>query len=181
MQIKLFFISSSVIALGIVLFEYLKVDLIKLCELEKCPYCYGTDLCELVLKNVIKVREDTSMTFLTNHFSVKNVIYATLFDDNIILKKLAHLEELEKLDKTICPEENCNLTLISYNRNYTQEIFDILTTEHKDIVKNFKVCSKTAAAAFLKEVSSHFLEEKKLTHIWTLLNLNVEPLLLKVV
>lgn len=168
-MIRLIF-SLSVIVVSFVLYKYLKIDLIKHCELEKCPYCYGTDLCELFVNGNIKIYEDTLTKFFINHFSVKNVLYAKLFEESIVLKKLAHASELQKFD-----DKNNR----GNNRNFSDEILKSLTTKNQQ-VSNFKVCSKTAAVAFAQKFFSHSSTEENLKHIWTILSLNVEPLLLKV-
>lgn len=187
MHFKTFVFSVGLVAVGIVLYKYLKVDLIEQCESDKCPYCYGTDLCELFQTNKITLSEDTLAKFFTNRFSVKNVFYAKLHDENIILKKFAHAEELEEFDNTICTsnslEKGCNLSLITDSHNYAEAILSVLTTTSSDYVNNFKICSESSAAAFIQEITSYPTKsstEENLKHIWTSLKLSAEPLLLKV-
>lgn len=174
MRLLSFLTSITAVVLSVFIYKHLQVDLIDYCELEKCPFCYGTDLCELFLNLNINLTEDNLNEFITNRFSVKNVLYARLFKEKIVLKKLAHSSELNEFDRNICTAEYCNFNSI----NYTEEIINILSRKSKEI-SNFKVCSETAAIAFLQEISSPSFEDN-LIHLWTTIKINAEPLLLQV-
>lgn len=173
MKMKVTLISFSVVVFSIILYEYLKVDLIEQCELEKCPYCYGTDLCKLFFNSSINLVDDSLIELITNHFSVKNVFYAEMYQEKIVLKKLAHTNELQQLDEIVSVQFSKN-----YIVNFTKEILNILTVKRKD-VSTFKVCSESDAVVFTQEILSTITEDN-LKHIWTILQINVEPLLLQV-
>lgn len=177
---RIFVVSLSVLVFSVLLNKYLNVDLIEQSELKKCPYCYGTDLCEM-LNFKIKLVDDSLSEFIANRFSVKNVLYAKLFEEKIVLKKLARAYELQQLDQAICSDftKPCDLNLIQDNRNFTDEILNSLTAKTQDVVADFKVCSKAAASVFLQEILSS-TNERNLKHIWTILQVNAEPLLLQV-
>lgn len=165
-------------------YKCVKVDLVQQCELEKCPFCYGTDLCELFLSFKINIFEDSLSEFIANRFGVKNVFYAELFGKKIVLKKLAHSNELKCIDESICLDnnltKNCDLNSIKTNQNYTLQILNNLMSDKQDvIIKNFKVCSKATAFVFIENFTSS-LNEDNLKHIWTTLKINAEPLLLQV-
>lgn len=159
--------SFSVLTLSVYLYKYLSVDLIEHCEIEKCPFCFGTDLCELFLNSKINLIENNLIEFISNRVGVKNVFYAELFEKKIILKKLAHTVDLKDFDKTIC--KNCEFI------DYTNEILNVLNRENESI-SNFKLCSETESILFLQEIIS----ENNLKQVWTILKINAEPLLLKV-
>ena len=82
---------------------HLKIDLSnhKVLEIEKCPACYGDDLCpELIHGNI----EITNQNFWTTVlFNAKNV-YFGLYKGRgaVVLKKLAHTDELETFDRKLC-------------------------------------------------------------------------------
>lgn len=177
---RVFVVSLSVLVISVLLSKYLNVNLIEQSELNTCPYCYGTDLCEL-LESKIKLVDDSLSEFFANRFSVKNVFYAELFEEKIVLKKLASAYELRQLDETICRNftNPCNLNLIKDERNFTDEILNSLTTNTQGVVADFKVCSEATASVFLQEILSS-RNERDLKHIWTTLQVNAEPLLLQV-
>lgn len=179
-KMRVLFASLSVLVISALLYKYLKVDLIEKSDMEKCPYCYGTDLCELFLDFKVNIADDSLHEIIINRFSVKNVFYAKLFEQKIVLKKLAHAHELQKLDETICVnfQKRCDLNLIKDNRNFTSKILNTLTAKSQDVT-SFKVCSKTSALVFLQEISLSATADN-LKHIWTTLQVNAEPLLLQV-
>lgn len=183
MQQKHFLLSFSVLVLSVVLYKYLKIDLIKYCEREKCPYCYGTDLCEFFTNNTVNIVDETFTKFFTNRFSVKNVIYAELFGENVVLKKLVHTKQLLEFDELICTDnklgKGCNISLVNDYHNYTDKILEVLNTKNRQLAA-FKLCSEKGANVFAYEIFSKYKTPEELKHVWTALKLNVEPLLLEV-
>lgn len=66
-------------------------------EIEKCPKCYGTDLCKFLLTDsyISKVK---IVDIFSLFFSVKNVIFCEYLNQKIVLKKLGSSQDLSHLD-----------------------------------------------------------------------------------
>ena len=71
-------------------------------DIPKCPACYGENLCPQFLKGNIFLTNWTRVTLLSKLFNAKNTYYGQYGDTQVILKKLAHSQELDKLDETFC-------------------------------------------------------------------------------
>ena len=71
-------------------------------DVPKCPACFGENLCPQFLKGNIVLTNWTRVTLLSKLFNAKNTYYGRFQGSPIILKKLAHDYELDKLDKTLC-------------------------------------------------------------------------------
>ena len=70
-------------------------------DLQKCPACFGEKLCPEFLKGSIVLTNWTRYR-LTKLFNVKNVYYGQYFGRPVVLKKLAHDDELEVFDREVC-------------------------------------------------------------------------------
>lgn len=181
-------LSLSVIFVGTLLYAFLHFSCLSLCDLSKCPFCYGTDLCESFETNEIILRYDSIVDFIYNLLNVKNVYKAKYNNVSVILKKLAHDSELAELDRVICAsnegKESCEVSKIDdIINNYNHKTYQFLNSASSvNSVKNFQVCSKNTSVVFLKELVSS--EKTQLDviwkNIWTTVRVNVEPLLLQV-
>lgn len=181
-------LSLSVIFLAILFYAFLQFSWLSLCELSKCPFCYGTDLCESFEKNKITLRYDAIIDFIYNLLNVKNVYKAKYNNASVILKKLAHDSELAEFDRVTCAsngrKESCEVSKINdIVNNYNNKTYQFLNSDSSgNSVKNFQVCSKNTSAVFLNELVSG--EKTQLDNIWkniwTTVRVNVEPLLLQV-
>lgn len=179
-----FYIFSIAIIFSSVLYHYTTKSVFDLCEFEKCPYCYGVDLCEEFKQNKITLKVDSLKTFFYNYVSVKNVYLAKFHQESVVLKKLGHNDELNNLDKQVCSEtsdsdfsENSNYVI-----NYTDKIVTFLNRAAD--ISDFKICSEEASAIFLQNVlylgSKANTMDTYIKNIWTILQVNVEPLLIQV-
>lgn len=179
MQFKKCIFSVGVLIVSVVFYKYLRIDLIELCDLDKCPYCYGTDLCGLFQDGKVTLSMSTPVKIFSNHFSAKNVFYGKCFNEHVVLKKLAHENELREFDEVVCNinnlETECNLSVINDTHSYKQEVLNLLNDKNRQVV-SLKVCSEPAAAALMGE----FVSQHDLKTVWTLLMVNAEPLILKV-
>lgn len=182
---SVFLLSIATVFVGI--FYYYTTDsILDMCELEKCPFCYGIDQCELFQQNKITLKTDSFLTFIYNHISVKNVFSAKLGSDNVILKKLGHSAELSSLDKLVCSEISrdnfCNFSENPHSLNYTDKVITFLNNAID--FKNFKTCSEDTSVLFinsvLKTISNGVVNDTYMKNVWTILQVNVEPLMLRV-
>ncbi|VEN63011.1 unnamed protein product [Callosobruchus maculatus] len=137
---------------------YKQKTLVDQCEVNYCPLCYGTDMCDEIYAGKVVLQYKTLSSAFNNIFSVKNVYFAECGGEDCVLKKLVHQHEFlrirsngETVDK-----------LVSYLMGDTLE------------VKKFKTCNRHTAETFLAQ-----LNYSDIRHIDTLLQLNVEPLLLQ--
>lgn len=62
-------------------------------EINKCPKCYGMDLCNLLLDDNLIILDIFSLIF-----SFKNVVHCKYLDQRIVLKKLGSEQDLSQLD-----------------------------------------------------------------------------------
>ena len=111
-----YFCIQSVIVLSVTLYiisitiaTFLKLDQIEISDdsfnqESKCPLCYGKSLCEKLKKFKpfqLESKTFTDDTYLFNRFiNIKNVYFAKYnFFQKIVIKKLAHNDELKKFDE----------------------------------------------------------------------------------
>ncbi|XP_063915946.1 divergent protein kinase domain 2A isoform X2 [Zophobas morio] len=123
----------------------------------KCPFCYGIDLCKDVDDKRITLTYKSFGDVFYNLFSVKNLYFAEYGDKRVVLKKLGHKEELDRIRRTHVAQD---------------DVLNFMKSD--DGVRSFRPCSKETAKTFLNEMSSNF----DLDQIWTILQVNVEPLIL---
>lgn len=143
---------------GILTFLLLSRHLIELCDLAKCPFCYGVNLCTNIKNSEISLEFNSFSKIFFNMFSVKNVYFGIYNGQQVVLKKLAHEKHLSnlKLDNSNC-SENLIVKYLSSDRN-----------------KNFKLCSDTSEKLF------HYLHYKNPLNICTILHVSLEPIILEI-
>lgn len=70
-------------------------------ETTKCPACYGMSLCNSFFNEHASF-DGWSKVRLLDTVNIKNVHYGTFLDRKVVLKKLAHNDELKAIDEKIC-------------------------------------------------------------------------------
>lgn len=144
-----------------VLFHVSNISPISLCEPETCPFCYGDNFCNEVKEN-ITLKYDSFSSFVFNLLSVKNVYFGEYGDSDIIIKKLVHSSYFDKLKEDILKFSNLQIT-----KKHLEEVICEKTSK-------FQVCDRDTSTTFM-----HKFVHKNNTHTWTILKVNVEPLLLE--
>lgn len=143
------------VAFSVLTFWLVPKSILELCDLSKCPFCYGDSLCADIKRNKISLEYNSFSKLFFNIFSVKNIYFALYGDKSVILKKLAHENELSALKLY---NSNCSKNEIRRNLNGGAN-------------KNFKLCNGSSDA---------FLQNLKYTdirNICTILLVNVEPII----
>lgn len=160
-----------------------------LTQLHKCPACYGMSACTAFYSGQIWLS-------LTQNNS-KNTYYGTHKKSNqrVALKKLASEQQLQMFDDTLCEvwglESSCN-PMDLHKRFKISDVKDMI---NKSVLWNFTFpnlerrhlifCPNVDGfydflkPVFTKNASDNTLKAD-LIHIWTMLNINVEPILLQV-
>ncbi|CAG9813979.1 unnamed protein product [Phaedon cochleariae] len=127
---------------------------LELCELQTCPFCYGEDMCVDIRENKITLQYSSVSDFIYNLLSVKNVYFAVYDNKKVVLKKLAHDSELHKLDLD-------SIKSVKHSLMY----------EHQ----SFAICDNRTFDAFWQNA-----DFKNARHLSTILQINAEPVLLKI-
>lgn len=103
---------------------YLAKNLIKSIEvndiafnaIDTCPACYGLNICPHYESKQLKLEGWSSYSAL-QFFNRKNVFFGQFGFEKVVLKKLAHNDELEEIDKKLIrscggdQRRNCNLSV----------------------------------------------------------------------
>lgn len=156
-------------------------------DIEKCPFCYGDNLCALFDNNEISFSNLTLSEKICNMVNMKNVYLANYNHVKVVLKKLGHTWELAKIDNIICKDqydENCPPYFDCYDMDYTFKITEYFLTDNEDFPKNMKLCSLSTIHQFMDNIFSfysHCNTSVMTANIWTLILANSEPLLLQVI
>jgi hypothetical protein len=122
--------------IGNILFFFIEYDQIRLydenfIELSKCPLCYGNSYCNNILKddNInIKLNYYNLLTgtYTFNKLvNIKNVFNAIdKYSNKIIVKKLAHNDELMEFDlnENKCENNICIRKIVSYGKHHSDEV-----------------------------------------------------------
>lgn len=125
-----------------------------LTEPETCPACFGLTYCK-ELKNNLSFSYDRFVRLVFNLISVKNVYFVANGKQDLVIKKLV----------------NKNIQLDPPPKNISaRHLVEVLTTKYR----NFETCDAATAKLFLNNFSS-----KNTANLWTLIQANVEPLLLE--
>ncbi|XP_066157861.1 divergent protein kinase domain 2A [Euwallacea fornicatus] len=127
-----------------------------LSEVDTCPWCFGLNYCA-ELQNNTTLQYDSFSKVVFNLFSVKNVYFARSGGTEVVIKKL-----IDKGDDF--PDIRSEIK--------SEDLINFLIEEK---LRNFQVCSLETAQIFLKDFAY-----KNLSYLWTLLNINAEPLLLEI-
>lgn len=155
MKFVLFCILASVIV-SVMILRYKTI--LNLCEIETCPFCYGENLCDDIQENKITLKYQTFTDFFYNVFSVKNVYFGQYGTKQVVLKKLAHNDELLKINCTVL---DCDIETFLVDNTYEN--------------RQFKICDKNSAQALLKTV--HY---KDIRNLYTIFQVNIEPVILQI-
>lgn len=189
MNILTTFFSILTLVVCTLLYNLLQKTALDLIEVKKCPYCFGTTLCKEFVKGEVAIRSSSLLEIFTNYFSVKNVFYGEYKNNNVVLKKMGHNWELYNLDVYICKNnnlnENCDLDSIRGDViNYKERVVEYLKLYDPHVEKHFRICSERAVKKFVELVLSkkpaNTSEEEFFKNIWTVMQLNIEPVLLQV-
>ncbi|KAF2898964.1 hypothetical protein ILUMI_07225 [Ignelater luminosus] len=172
------FCSSLVYILLYNVNRIINYPLINLCALEKCPFCYGTDLCDEFENGKFEFKISSFENVIANLFSVKNVYYAIYKNRSVVLKKLAHDYELDELDQFI--HENYVGSRIS-NKDILEILYpkgDLIGNNY--VVENFHLCTHKTAENFFQQIKWYEDPNEVIEQVWYTIKVNVEPLLLKI-
>lgn len=146
-----------VLLLSLLFILFNKNIVLKLCNKDSCPLCFGDNLCDDIENNKITLKYNTLSNFIYNVFSVKNVYFGQYSKNSVVLKKLAQNNELVNVD--IC------------TANYDLETFLI----NSDQLKQFKICDRKSVKTLL-----NILDDKNPIHLCTIFHVNIEPILLEI-
>jgi serine/threonine protein kinase len=130
-----------------------------LCDSRKCPFCYGTDLCRDVEDERISLRYRSFSDLFYNLFSVKNLYFGEYDGVRVVLKKLGHQDELDRIERTTAVSEDI-----------------VLRSMDSVGVNSLKTCNREVGVSFLTSARRRF----DLEQIWTILQVNPEPLMLHI-
>lgn len=178
--------SAGFLMLSVFVYRHLKINLVDLCDLSKCPYCYGTDLCVYFKNGDVTLVTDSLDSLIFNYVNTKNVYLAKFHNKSVIIKKLAHDKEISEFDDLLCTERglgsDCSVSEIHDVFDYKSEL--VMFLNHSEYLSNFKTCSEDATMLFLdlilRNKPENVSEDIYMRQVWTILKLNVEPLLLQV-
>ncbi|XP_063984011.1 divergent protein kinase domain 2A [Diachasmimorpha longicaudata] len=175
--------------LSSIIIHYLKNRLCpsvsSLTDYKKCPACYGSSACPQVLTGNIKIKPFDFHSIMAHIFPSKNVFFGELNDQKIVIKQLAHDEELEAFDEMICKEGlDCCVTRDYNNENahsidYLSRILHDVTSDFiSDDQSGLIICPNSTDTIFFDKLrrSSHFSD----SNLWTLVRINPEPIILQI-
>ncbi|ESO83900.1 hypothetical protein LOTGIDRAFT_132744 [Lottia gigantea] len=98
-------------------------------ETDKCPACFGSSACGMLLDNHIKLTGWSKVRFL-DVVNVKNVHFGKHIysEEDVVLKKLALNNELVKVDNALCKDANrpegCDIARVIYKTNTAHALKD---------------------------------------------------------
>lgn len=175
--------------LTVLLFGDLKSPVIlRLTDLDRCPACFGISICPELYSNQIALDSNS----WTNIFNAKNVYYGyTKTNKRVVLKKLAHDWELKSFDSKLCEvwnkSRNCKPKELLNESNVEKQIIRSvqynLTTPDTEPRKGLIICPYAYSVFdFIQPVfkSKNSNMKSDMINIWTMLNINPEPLILQV-
>merc|ERR1719150_2851905 len=161
-------------------------------ELEKCPACYGTNICPAFESGDIQFTGFTSWRFF-QFFNVKNVFFGFWGSKNIsiVIKKLGYYSELENLDRNLCKlvnkMEGCNIekameTLVESlnvdSRSDTMNISSLrMLLSRITCTQDWLSCADQDLLDFILRRSLLHSAKPSIENILTLLLINQEPLM----
>lgn len=166
--------------------SYSALNIIDLTELDKCPFCYGKAACMNLFNGNIKLNSSTSDIFynLVNFaINSKNVYYGSYKQrsryKDIVVKKLAHNDELQSFDSFIQTNVGVNSNFQKMENDFRAEINKFSTTKANDAVIKLKLCPDSLALNFLL-IKKQSMTYEDYLHIYTMLYVNPEPILMQV-
>ena len=151
-------------------------------EIEKCPACFGEDLCPEFFHGTIQLKDFALWQSL---FNEKNIYFGHYKGKDVVLKKLAHDKELLKFERRIC-ELITELTQRIDNCDNTASNLRILASlwsygkfiDYSDLKANLPPEIETFACVKTQNLID-FLNRKHLKseHFLTMAFVNPEPLI----
>ncbi|XP_038218554.1 divergent protein kinase domain 2A [Zerene cesonia] len=175
---------------SVLLFGNLKgPQIIQLTNLDRCPACYGVTVCPELYSNQIIL----DSTHWSSMFNVRNIFYGyTKSNRRVVLKKLGHDWEFREFDEKICKimnlSESCNVKALLNISNIDQKVIDIvqynLSWPDTEPRKGIVLCPYAYSIydllhPLLNNRNGNYKSE--MINIWTMLNINPEPILLQVI
>ncbi|CAG4938930.1 unnamed protein product [Colias eurytheme] len=163
-------------------------QIMQITNLDRCPACYGVTVCpELYSSQII-----LDSTHWSSMFNVRNIFYGyTKSNRRVVLKKLAHDWEFREFDEKICKvmnlSESCNVKALLNISNIDQKVIDIvqynLSWQDTEPRKGIVLCPYAYSIydllhPLLNNRNGNYKSE--MINIWTMLNINPEPILLQV-
>lgn len=163
-------------------------------ENNKCPFCCGKSLCEILKKRQIKL--DNSY-FLHNAINIffpnKSVLIAKWENKPVILKTIGNFNQLSKTERLIHDQKLIstfidvdtvkthmqNLLHTPFKDNLLQSVRLCPNADHIDFLIMPNLKEENAIGAQLSEESDVNLLHKYI-NIWMLLQINAEPIIQKV-
>lgn len=164
-------------------------------EVESCPACYGLDMCSAVSNQDIDYYCPRFGAFsFISLFGVKNVHFACSQSyGDIVMKKLGHTSELYLLDEKACnavgQSRDCDFHLLAhptfdvekkigevvrYKENLESDGFGMI------LCPNTKNLKELLSGFMLDDNGTSVLNSIVLANIWTIVNINPEPVIMKV-
>ncbi|PSN52914.1 Deleted in autism protein 1 [Blattella germanica] len=157
-----------------------------LLELNKCPACYGTSLCEAFVTKNITLDFYSIKALIFNLFGSKNVLFGIYLNERIVLKKLGDRTELDKLDATVCIMKG--LAVGCQVGEALKEQDNLLHKLEKQVIQPYgSSLHLCPSSAHLNVLITNYEESKDSTSrnvflgiIWTVISVNPEPLILQI-
>lgn len=163
---------------------------------ESCPACYGLDMCSALSNDDIDYYCSRFAAFsFVSLFGVKNVFFACSQSyGDIVAKRLGHSSELYLLDEKACravgQSQDCDFHMLTHaSFNAEEKIGDVVRYKEGEIESdgfgmilcpNTKNLKELMSGFMLDENSTSLLNSVILANIWTIVNINPEPIIMKV-
>lgn len=157
-------------------------------DLHTCPACYGRDFCLQFGNGKVKFTGISAYPALHKLFDVKNVHYAEFQKKPIVLKKLAHDNEITEADKKICrlakKGDICKVPQTLFN-NVFGKGETILTVDRLKGLSDMVTCPSPRLVdriiEYYTERKGHDMLHGEKLMLFTTLLVNPEPIILQVV
>ncbi|XP_075212129.1 divergent protein kinase domain 2A-like isoform X2 [Lycorma delicatula] len=183
MSKKIKLVSITVVLFSVFLSYVKNKTYEELLEIESCPFCFGTSLCQPFFRNSITVKNSAILlkllTFLTNILGINNVIFAYFDNQAVVVKKLAHKSEFIEFDDRVKKDDSYSVTendILMKIRNYLDVPFG------NNIMRNIRLCPTVEKFdylyKFVKNSDNH--TEKDDINLWFTISVNPEPLIQKI-
>ena len=153
-------------------------------EISKCPACLGEDICPSFFQGKIKLKKPSLVKYF---FNAKNVYEARYESKDVMLKKLAHVQEWQDFDQKMCQSqhEKCSvgnavrylssLWMTSKGIINHSVLKDNLPDSSELFTCDHHLGSSSELIAFLQSRTS--LWKQKPEHFLTTVMINPEPIL----
>ncbi|CAH1781099.1 unnamed protein product, partial [Owenia fusiformis] len=163
------------------------IDDLHVLGIDTCPACYGTNLCDSFKNGDVTATGWSKLKFW-HWINIKNVHTGTFHNKKVIMKKLAHDEEIAAIDNKICKsaqlDANCDIKTAIQKSSLFQHTDKIYIDEVKGL-SDLVTCPSERLIADIK--SAYLQTENKKTFtfqdkmkLMTMLMINPEPLMLQI-